>query len=196
VLLVGPSHHVAFDGLAIPSHSAFETPLGSVPVDQSARRLALRLPFVEVRDDAHRWEHSLEVQLPFLQEVLGAFSVLPLAVGRATSGQVAEVLETLWGGDETLLVISSDLSHYHGYATAQKMDAAAAAAIESLQPERIASENACGRTGIQGLLRAAEHHGLEPRRLDLRNSGDTSGSRDEVVGYGAWALSAPPEHPR
>jgi len=191
VVLVGPSHHVAFDGLAVPSSAAFETPLGSVPIDDTGRHRLLNLAFVEVLDDAHHWEHSLEVQLPFLQEVLGRFSVLPVAVGRATSGQVAEALEALWGGDETLIVISSDLSHYHDYDTAKRMDLATAGAIESLEPGRIGSEQACGRIGIEGLLNAARLHGLRPRRLDLRSSGDTAGSRDEVVGYGAWELSAP-----
>jgi hypothetical protein len=189
VVLIGPSHHLPFDGLAVPSNTAFETPLGAVPIDETARRQVLHLPFVEVVDDAHHWEHSLEVQLPFLQEVLGAFAVLPITVGRASSAQVAEVLEALWGGDETLLVISSDLSHYYDYDTAKRMDAATASAIESLEPERIVSEDACGRIGVQGLLEAARRRGLVARTLDLRSSGDTAGSRDEVVGYGAWELT-------
>lgn len=190
VVLLGPSHHVAFTGLAIPSHAAFDTPLGSVPIDQDARNTLCRLPFVQVRDDAHRWEHCLEVQLPFLQEVLDCFSVLPVAVGQATARQVDEALEVLWGGSETLIVVSSDLSHYHEYATAKRMDAATAAAIESLDPERIGPDDACGRLAVQGLLQAARRHSLVPRRLDLRNSGDTAGSRHEVVGYGAWAFTA------
>lgn len=191
VVLIGPSHHVSFDGLAVSSSTAFETPLGSVPIDETARRQVLKLPFVEVLDEAHHWEHSLEVQLPFLQEVLGSFSVLPIAFGRSSSQQVAEVLASLWGGDETLIVISSDLSHYHDYDTARRMDLATARAIESLEPERIASEQACGRVGINGLLLSARSRGLQPRCLDLRSSGDTAGGRHEVVGYGAWELSAP-----
>jgi len=189
VVLIGPSHRLPFDGLAVPSDTAFETPLGSVPIDETARREVLRLPYVQVRDDAHHWEHSLEVQLPFLQEVLGAFAVLPITVGRASPAQVANVLEALWGGDETLIVISSDLSHYHDYDTAKRMDEATASAIESFAPERIDAEDACGRTGIQGLLQVAQRHGLVPRTLDLRSSGDTAGSRDEVVGYGAWEFT-------
>jgi hypothetical protein len=189
VVLLGPSHHLAFDGLALPSHTAFETPLGCVPIDESARRLLLALPFAHVLDDAHHWEHSLEVQLPFLQEVLGAFEVLPIAVGRATPAQVAEALETLWGGDETLIVVSSDLSHYHDYGTAKRMDEATAGAIETFDSERLAHEDACGRIGVQGLLGAARRHSLVASTLDLRSSGDTAGGRDEVVGYGAWAFT-------
>lgn len=189
VVLIGPSHHLPFDGLAVPSNTAFATPLGSVPIDETARREVLRFPHVQVLDDAHCWEHSLEVQLPFLQEVLGAFAVLPITVGRASSAQVADVLEALWGGDETLIVISSDLSHYHDYDTAKQMDTATASAIESLAPERIGVEDACGRIGVQGLLQAAQRHALIARRLDLRSSGDTAGSRDDVVGYGAWELT-------
>ncbi|MBT8468062.1 MAG: AmmeMemoRadiSam system protein B [Deltaproteobacteria bacterium] len=189
VVLIGPSHHIRFDGLAVPSSRAFDTPLGSAPIDDTARRTLLRFPFVDVLDDAHQWEHSLEVQLPFLQEVLAAFTVLPIAVGRASPAQVEEVLEALWGGEETLLVVSSDLSHYFDYDTAKRMDAATASAIESLEPERIAPDGACGRIGIQGLLKAARRRGFEARTLDLRNSGDTAGGHDEVVGYGAWELT-------
>jgi hypothetical protein len=144
---------------------------------------------VDVLDDAHHWEHSLEVQLPFLQEVLGAFGVLPIAVGRATTEQVGEALEALWGGDETVLVVSSDLSHYFDYDTAKRMDASTASAIEALEPNRIAHEGACGRIGVQGLLEVAERHKLVAQTLDLRSSGDTVGGRDEVVGYGAWAFT-------
>ncbi|MGB5266716.1 MAG: AmmeMemoRadiSam system protein B, partial [Polyangiales bacterium] len=166
VVLMGPSHHRPFAGLAVPSSTAFETPLGAIAIDETARRQILRFSFVDVLDDAHHWEHSLEVQLPFLQEVLGAFSVLPIAVGHASPGQVDEVLEALWGGDETLIVVSSDLSHYFDYATAGRMDAATASAIESLEPERIGSEDACGRIGVQGLLKAARRHDLLARTLD------------------------------
>ncbi|MGB3051290.1 MAG: AmmeMemoRadiSam system protein B [Polyangiales bacterium] len=189
VVLIGPSHHIPFTGLAVPSSTAFETPLGAVAIDETSRRQILRFSFVDVLDDAHHWEHSLEVQLPFLQEVLGAFAVLPIAVGRASPAQVAEVLEDVWGGDETLIVVSSDLSHYFDYDTAKRMDTATASAIESLEPERIASDDACGRIGMQGLLKAARRHGLVARTLDLRSSGDTAGGRDEVVGYGAWEFT-------
>ena len=189
VVLLGPSHHVPFDGLALPSNTAFETPLGRVPIDESTRRQLLDLPFVDVLDDAHQWEHSLEVQLPFLQEVLGTFAVLPIAIGHTAPEQVSKTLESVWGGDETVIVISSDLSHYYDYDTAKRMDAATAAAIESLKPERISHEDACGRIGVQALLGAARRHSLGARTLDLRSSGDTAGGRNEVVGYGAWAFT-------
>ena len=189
VVLLGPSHHVPFDGLAVPSNRAFETPLGTVPIGETARRQILALPFVNIVDDAHHWEHSLEVQLPFLQEVLGSFSVLPIAVGRGSPEQVDDALEALWGGDETVIVISSDLSHHYDYATAKVMDATTASAIESLEPERIAHEDACGSIGVQGLLGVARRRSLAARTLDLRSSGDTAGGRDQVVGYGAWAFT-------
>ena len=190
VVLLGPSHHVPMHGLAAPSSSAFDTPLGRVPIDEDARRRVLKLPFVGELDDAHHFEHSLEVQLPFLQESLERFSLLPLAVGRATPEQVEAALEEVWGGDETLIVISSDLSHYLPYASARQLDAATAEAIESLRPADISDEGACGRIGIQGLLRVAKRRSLRPSTLDLRSSGDTAGGRDEVVGYGAWAFTA------
>lgn len=189
VVLIGPSHRVAFEGLALPSHAGFATPLGRVPVDETSRRHLLTLPFVQTLDEAHQDEHALEVQLPFLQEIVPTFSILPVVVGRATPHQVAEVLERVWGGDETVVVVSSDLSHYHGYTTAQAMDAATADAIERLQPDRIGHDDACGRIAIQGLLQVAAAQSLTATRLDLRNSGDTAGGRREVVGYGAWALT-------
>lgn len=190
VVLVGPSHHVPFHGLAVPSHAAFETPLGAVPVDDEARRTLLDRALVTVDDEAHQWEHALEVQLPFLQHVLGSFELLPIAVGRATPGDVSAALEALWGGEETLFVVSSDLSHYHDYETAKQMDAATAKAIESLRPDAIGYEDACGRIGVQGLLTSAQAHSLQAHTLDLRSSGDTAGGRREVVGYGAWAFTA------
>lgn len=190
VILIGPSHHVRFDGIAVSASSAFETPLGRTPVDETSRRQVLSFPFVHALDAAHQWEHSLEVQLPFLQVVLRRFSLLPLAVGQATAAQVRAVLDACWGGNETLIVVSSDLSHYHDYETAKHMDTATAEAIESLMPERIGQDGACGRIGIQGILEAARERSLLPRTLDLRSSGDTAGGRDEVVGYGAWAFTA------
>ena len=189
VVLIGPSHRVPFAGLAVPSSTAFETPLGAVAIDEAARAQILRFPFVNVLDDAHRGEHSLEVQLPFLQEVLGAFTLVPIAIGCASAAQVDEVVNDLWGGDETLIVVSSDLSHYFDYDTAKRMDAATASAIESLDPDRIAQDDACGRIGVQGLLRVARRQGLVAKTLDLRSSGDTAGGSDEVVGYGAWAFT-------
>ena len=188
VVLLGPAHRVAFRGLAASSANEFRTPLGSIPLDAATRTRLLGLPQVRLRDDAHALEHSLEVQLPFLQELLGHFSLLPLVVGDATYTEVAEVLEAVWGGPETLILISSDLSHYHDYATAQRLDRFTSEAIEALQPERLDYEHACGRTPVGGLLLAARARGLQAETLDLRNSGDTAGPRDRVVGYGAYAI--------
>jgi hypothetical protein len=188
VVMLGPAHRVAVRGLAAPTAAAFRTPLGAVPIDRASIEAIAGLPQVELRDDAHRDEHCLEVQLPFLQRVLGEFTLVPLVVGDASPDAVAEVLERLWGGPETLIVISSDLSHYHDYATAQRMDRRAAEAIESFDLDGLDHEQACGRLPILGLLTAAQRHGLGVERLDLRNSGDTAGPKDRVVGYGAWKL--------
>jgi len=189
VALVGPAHRVPLAGLGVSPAAAFATPLGEIPLDAALRERVLALPQVTLRSDAHAQEHSLEVQLPFLQCVLGAFALLPLVVGDATPTEVDEVLELVWGGAETLVVISSDLSHYHAYAAAQRMDAATTRAIEGLRPEQIGYDDACGRIPIQGLLLAARRHGLRPETLDVRNSGDTAGPRDAVVGYGAFAFA-------
>jgi AmmeMemoRadiSam system protein B len=189
VVLIGPSHRVAFRGLAVPSAGAFATPLGEVPVDRAAARRLLALPQVAVRDDCHAEEHSLEVQLPFLQEVLGRFALVPIAAGEASAEEVAEVLAVLADEPGTLVVASSDLSHYHDYATARRLDAAAARAIEALRPEALDEESACGCAGVRGLLLLARGRGLTARTLDLRSSGDTAGGRDRVVGYGAFELA-------
>jgi AmmeMemoRadiSam system protein B len=186
VVLIGPGHRIPFKGLATTSADAWLTPLGAVPLDTEAIKHICALPHVRVIDDAHAGEHSLEVQLPFLQVVLGDFKIVPLVIGDASSEQVSEVAEALWGGEETRFVISSDLSHYHDYATARKLDLATARAIETLRPTDIGEEQACGRIGIRGLLRAAKRHQLRTHTLDLRNSGDTAGPRSQVVGYGAW----------
>ena len=188
VVLLGPAHRVAFRGLAASSATAFRTPLGTVRIDIAAYAQLLELPQVQVRDDAHAAEHSLEVQLPFLQELLGDFALVPLVVDDASYAEVAEVLNAVWGGDETLIVISSDLSHYQDYATAQRLDRFTSQAIETLRPERLDYQHACGRTPVGGLLLAARARGLQAEVLDLRNSGDTAGPRDQVVGYGAYAI--------
>ncbi len=188
VVLLGPAHRVAFDGLALPEATGFETPLGIVPLDAEAIARIEALPQVVRLASAHDGEHSLEVHLPFLQSVLGDFALVPLAVGAASAAQVADVLEALWGGDETLIVVSTDLSHYCDYATAKAMDAATSAAIEALDERAIGAEDACGRVPLSGLLRAARVHGLAARTVDLRNSGDTAGPRGQVVGYGAYVV--------
>jgi MEMO1 family protein len=188
VVLLGPAHRVRVDGLAASDADAFATPLGNVRVDRVGVHDSLRHPQVHVHNAAHGGEHSLEVQLPFLQRTLGDFEIIPFAVGDATHTEVAEVLDDLWGGPETLIVVSSDLSHYHDHATAQRLDTGTAVAIESQHAEQLGPESACGRIPIGGLLVAAARHGLHVRRLDLRTSGDTAGPRDTVVGYGAFAL--------
>lgn len=188
VALLGPAHRVAFSGLAASSAHYFATPLGLVALDRQAQEPLLRLPQVRIFDPAHQDEHSLEVQLPFLQSVLEDFKLVPLVVGEASADDVAEVLDLLWDGDETLILISSDLSHYHDYETARAIDAATSRAIERLQPEAIHYEQACGRTPVNGLLLTARRHHMEAETLDLRNSGDTAGGRDRVVGYGAYAF--------
>lgn len=190
VVLLGPAHRVAFNGIAASSSTAFTTPLGNVPVDQQALRLIDDLPQVRVFDTAHAAEHSLEVQLPFLQLALDDFKLVPLVVGDATPEQVDEVLERLWGGAETLIVISSDLSHYHDYDSAQRLDQATSRAIEALREQDIDYDHACGRIPVNGLLQTARHHGLRARTVDLRNSGDTAGGRDRVVGYGAYVFES------
>jgi AmmeMemoRadiSam system protein B len=188
VVLLGPAHRIAFDGLAVSSADAFTTPLGTIAVDKPAVAKILQLPQVQVLDEAHALEHSLEVHLPFLQKVLNDFTLVPLAVGEATPEEVGEVLEVLWGGPETLVVISSDLSHYYDYETAKRLDAATSRAIEGLRPQDIHYEHACGRNPINGLLYVARQRGLSARTVDLRNSGDTAGPRNQVVGYGAYVF--------
>lgn len=189
VVLMGPSHRVAFRGVAASRCDAFQTPLGRVPLDREALNSIADLPGVGYMDEAHRLEHSLEVQLPFLQEVLGEFRLVPLVVGEADPEQVGAVLERLWGGSETLVVISSDLSHYHPYEEARRLDRCTTEAIEELRFEDLGYEDACGRMPISGLLWMARRLGLRCRTLDLRNSGDTAGDRSKVVGYGAYGFA-------
>jgi MEMO1 family protein len=188
VVLLGPAHRLAFWGLALPSVERLATPLGEVLVDSEATSALAALPPVQVLDEAHAEEHSLEVHLPFLQTVLADFAVVPLAVGEASAEEVGQVLELLWGGPETLIVVSSDLSHYYDYDTARRLDRATSRAIEELRPEDIKYEQACGRVPVCGLLHVARKHGMRAQTIDLRNSGDTAGSRDQVVGYGAYVF--------
>jgi MEMO1 family protein len=188
VVLIGPAHYVRLRGIAAPTAGAFATPLGRVPVDQEALAAIADLPFVSEADAPHAPEHALEVELPFLQLVLASFALVPLVVGEATPEQVAEVLARLWGGPETLLVVSSDLSHYHEYGEAQRLDAETAAAIERGDCAALSPGRACGFLPVAGLLLEAGRRGLNARRLMLCNSGDTAGDRNRVVGYGAWAF--------
>jgi MEMO1 family protein len=187
-ILLGPAHFVPVDRLAISRARVFATPLGVIPIDQAARAAALELPQVEENDLAHQPEHSLEVQLPFLQVLCPDFTIVPLLVGTASPIEVAKVLDHLWNGPETRIIVSSDLSHYHDYKTARQLDQKAADAITTLDGDRLDENSACGRTAIQGLLLAARRREMTAAAVDLRNSGDTGGSRDRVVGYGAFTL--------
>lgn len=187
VVLLGPVHRVPVRGLALPASDVFSTPLGEISLDHAAMHALAGLPQVIRSDAAHTHEHSLEVQLPFLQSVLDDFTLIPLAVGDATPQEVAEVLEAVWGGPETLIVISSDLSHFHSYREAQSLDRSTVATILQLDHD-IDHEQACGGTPINGLLLAARRHHLRIELLDLCNSGDTAGDKSRVVGYAAFAL--------
>lgn len=189
VVLFGPAHRVAVRGLAIPSVQSFETPLGRVRLDQDYLDILKAEPYTEISDEAHAEEHSLEVQIPFLQKILGDFLLAPVVVGGANGEIVADALKRLWGGPETLIVISSDLSHYHSYEESQRRDAATSMAIMSLESGRLRSADACGWRPVEGILQRARSLGLKPATLDVRNSGDTASSHDRVVGYGAWAFT-------
>src|SRR3954469_4647259 len=187
VVLLGPVHRVPGRGLGLPAAQSMATPLGNITIDATAGTALKKLPQVTVSAPAHAMEHSLEVHLPFLQQALSDFSLVPLAVGDATADEVAQALDLLWGGAETLIVISSDLSHYLGYADAQAVDRVTAQAILDMRAT-ISHEQACGGTPVNGLLQTARRRGLTPELLDLRNSGDTAGDRNRVVGYGSFAF--------
>ena len=191
VVLIGPSHYLAFRGLAVDASDAWETPCGTVTLDTEAIARLRQLPMVGVLDAAHQREHALEVHVPFLQHVLGDFRLVPIVTGDASPDTVAALFDAIWGGPETLIVVSTDLSHYLDYAACQSLDARTAQAIERFDDTVIGSTEACGQVPTRGLLRVARRRGMAIERLDLRNSGDTAGPRDRVVGYGAWALYEP-----
>lgn len=188
VVLLGPSHRFPVRGMAVPSVDEFETPMGRIPIDENARSRVVELPGVVIDDRAHAAEHSLEVQLPFLQSVLDDFTLLPLSVGDASAAEVANVLEACWGGPETLVVVTTDLSHFFPYEDAVDLDARTAAAIGACRPEAIGDSDACGARPLRGLLQCASDRGLAVEQIDLRNSGDTAGDHGRVVGYGAFAV--------
>lgn len=189
IVLMGPAHRVGFNGIAASSADYFSTPLGEVPVDHDSLKDCLNDGSVKYFDSAHEHEHCLEVQLPFLQRIFEQyFKIVPMVVGQARPSQVADVLRALWGGPETLVVISSDLSHYHDYKTATQLDKKTTSLIEQFHGDELDYESACGRLPIQGLLIVAKELGLKCKTIDLRNSGDTAGPQDRVVGYGAYAF--------
>ena len=190
VVLLGPVHRVAVRGLALPDADCFATALGQIEIDQQACSAIAALPQVVVSAAAHAQEHSLEVHLPFLQTVLKDFKLLPLAVGDASAAEVAEVLEAIWGGEETLIVISSDLSHFLPYAQAQEIDRRTAQQVMNFQ-SAITHQQACGATPVNGLLLVAQRHGLRPELLGLCNSGDSAGDKARVVGYASFAFAEP-----
>jgi MEMO1 family protein len=187
VVLLGPVHRVPVRGLALPGADAFATPLGAVPIDRDACRAVQALPQVVTSEPAHALEHSLEVQLPFLQKILGDFALVPLAVGMANVEEVAQVIERLWGGRETLIVISTDMSHYHAYEEARRIDGATVDRIAALATD-IDHDEACGATPLNGLLSVAKRRKLSIKLLAACNSGDTAGGKGQVVGYSSFAL--------
>lgn len=193
VVLIGPTHRMAVRGIALPAAQSFATPLGSVPVSRIDWHTLQSNPHVLVDDAPHAREHCLEVQLPFLQTVLDGFEIVPLLAGDVAPEVVADVLDALWGGPETLLLVSSDLSHYHPYETARLADRRTAENILSLS-DPLNHEQACGATPINALIQVARRHGLQPHLLDLRNSGDTAGDRGSVVGYAAIAFTGHDPH--
>lgn len=193
VLILCPTHRVAVRGMALPAAQSFITPLGAVAVERDAWLRARELPGVIVDDRPHAEEHAIEVQLPFLQSTLHHFQILPIAVGQVDAKLVAALLDTLWGGPETLIVVSSDLSHYHPYRQAQCRDKATIAQIRQLDAT-LDCDQACGAAAINGLLLAARRHQLTAHVLDLRNSGDTAGDRERVVGYASISFSESKDH--
>lgn len=190
VVMLGPVHRVAVRGLAVPTDEAFATPLGRVAMDRAALEMARRLPQVVPSDVAHLQEHALEVQLPFLQRQLGEFTLAPFAVGMASVDEVAEVIDALWGGPETLLVISTDMSHYHAYAEARQIDRNTVTRIASFSTD-LDHEEACGATPLNGFLQVARRRNMGIQLLAACNSGDTAGGKGRVVGYSSFALYEP-----
>jgi len=188
VILLGPAHRVAFNGIAISSAKYFNTPLGDVVVNQTLNDKIAHFPFVHCNDEAHFDEHSLEVQLPFLQSTLDNFTIVPLLIGNCDSNDVATIIDYLWGGRETLIIVSSDLSHFNDYQTASKIDTNTSQAILNLDPDNIHYQDACGRIPVNALLKIAKQKKLTVKILDVRNSGDTAGDKLRVVGYGAYSF--------
>ncbi|WP_404426095.1 AmmeMemoRadiSam system protein B [Thalassospira australica] len=193
IVIIGPAHRMAFQGIAIARADGFATPIGDVRCDLAGLQAALAWPQVQVLDEAHRLEHGLEIELPFIQRLFGEdadIGIVPLLVSRCSAWQVHEVIEALWGGPETLIVISSDLSHFHDYDTAKRIDDNTRAMIERFDAESITSGDACGALPVAGMLMSARKRGMRIRTLGMCNSGDVTGDKSRVVGYGAWAVYA------
>jgi hypothetical protein len=188
VVLTGPNHRMPLRGMAAPSAESWSTPFGPLPIDRASLDKALSLPDIAVNDSPFAGEHSLDVHMPFIKRVLGDVAVLPILIGQAKAESVGRVLDALWGGPETAIVISSDLSHFHDYETARAKDGEAGKAIEALRSDLLKDDMACGRYGIHGLIERARSHDLRATAIDIRNSGDTAGGKDRVVGYGAFAF--------
>ena len=190
VVLLGPAHRVALHGIAASTAEAFETPLGSIPLDRTMLdELVSVFPFVVADDAAHAEEHSIELQLPFLQRCVNTFQLVPLVVGRASEEEVAAVLSAVWGGEETLVVCSTDLSHFHSDAEARRIDTETADMILQGKASLIDGERACGYVGLRGLLRRVASERLDVSMVDLRNSSDTAGDRRRVVGYASFVVT-------
>ncbi len=189
VVLLGPSHRIHLDGIGVTSVEAWDTPLGRVAIDDELRSSVLGFPWAHVNDRAHAPEHSLEVEVPFLQTVLDDFTLLPLVVGETDPAEVSDTIDAVWDTPETIVVVSTDLSHYLPHGEAVSRDNATARQILAMDPTRIGDHDACGCRPLRGLLRAAKNRGLTVHQLDLRNSGDTAGDKERVVGYGAFAVS-------
>jgi len=192
IVLLGPSHHVYLRTIAAPEADQFATPLGKISVDQERlQQLIHQYPIIQTDPVAHSREHCLEVQLPFLQQTLDSFRILPLLVGDIDPATMVPILGEFIDDPQSLIIVSSDLSHYLGYSAAQQLDLRTTQTIIDLRSTDIKPQQACGATAIQGLLQLAERQQLQAEILDLRNSGDTAGPRDRVVGYGAVAFTAP-----
>jgi AmmeMemoRadiSam system protein B len=187
VVLFGPAHSVHLQGMALPDTDAFATPLGMVPIDRESVLRACALPRVCLSDEAHRLEHSLEIQLPFVQTLLGEFSLVPVVVGHCTAQAVAVVMDALWGGPETLLIVSTDLSHFHTYEEASAIDKRTCQRLLD-KDTSLDGHDACGAYALNGLMSSAHCEALKIQQLALCNSGDNAGNKDRVVGYGAFIL--------
>ena len=188
IVIFGPAHRLPFDGLAIPSVEQFATPLGTIALDTMSLKTLEDNQLAIVLDKAHEYEHCLEVQLPFLQTLFDSFTLTPVLVGHCDASRVEQALELLWGDQQTLIIISSDLSHYHSYEDAKVLDQRATLAIEQLDSDTLDANLACGSIAINGLLKVAKKHRLKAETIDVRNSGDTAGPQEQVVGYGAYAF--------